>query len=114
MFGLCHQRVAGNLVVTHVGTQLHETWLQIRQTEEVIVAFDFHIDLLACIHRELVDDGLSEETMIHIGMAEGLQRRFPITLTEIAVDELKAWTEKTRRYDKDIGEDVDNPNVHLP
>ena len=52
--------------------------------------------------------------MIHISVAEGLQRRFPLALAEVAVDELKAWTEKTRRYDKDIGKDVDEPNVHLP
>jgi hypothetical protein len=80
----------------------------------MVIALNLHIDLLACIHRELVDDGLSKETMIHIRMAEGLKGGFPITLAEVAVDELIAWAEKTRRYDKDIGEDVDDPNVHLP
>ena len=76
------------------------------------IAVDIDMKVLASIHGETVDHHLTKQTVVLIGFKERLDGIKAPTLTEIAVDRLKAWSEQAGWYDKHIGKDIDNSDIY--
>jgi len=84
------------------------------QVQKMVISLNLHLEFPASIHRELVDDDFCEEAMVHVSVPESRYGRLSETLTEEAVDELKASTEETGGDYKNVGEDVDAPHIYPP
>ena len=111
---LRHQRIARNLVVSHVRAQLYETLRLSCQPFEVLVALDVDVEPLSGIHREFVDDGLCEHPVLQVSLTERRDDTQSEPLPEIPIDELETWTEKTGRYHKHVCEDIDASDIYSP
>ena len=87
---LANERVACNLVIADVSTQLNEAFFFRRKTKESIIVFNLHVELLACVHRELIDHDLTEEAVIDVSLPRGLQPSVSNSLAEVTVGNASA------------------------
>ena len=68
------QGVAGYFVVAYMRAELHKPFLLFGKLEEVLVAFDVNLELLSGIHGKLIDNSLSEQTMVDVCLPCRFQR----------------------------------------
>ena len=80
----------------------------------MIEALYLHLKRLTGIHCEFIYDSLSEDTMIQVGVPESLYGRLTESLPEETVDKLEAWAKQTGWHHKDIGEDIEEPDIYPP
>ena len=73
---------------------------------------DGDAEVAACIHGETVDDDLCEHVVVAVGHPKRFYWTVTPTLVEVMVDGLETVTEQTRRNDKYVSKDIDNPNVY--
>ena len=112
-FVLADERVACNLVVPDVCTQLHEALILCCESGEMLFSFSLHLELLACVHGEPVHHNLPEETVVDVGLPSGLQPAVPHALSEEAVGNASAGVEnQADRDNKDGHKEVEHPCVN--
>ena len=95
--------------------QLHESFLAFRETHEVLKAFNLDAELLAGIHRELIDHNLTEEAVVDVSLPCGLQPPVADATAEVAIGDASARVQQQAdRNDEDGHEEVEHSCVNVP
>ena len=79
---------------------------------EVLSSVNVDMEVLASIHGKAIDDYLTELAVVLPGLDKGLEGTETPATAEIAVDGPETGTEQAWGYDKDVGEEVDGPDVY--
>ena len=95
--------------------QQHEAFLLSREFGEMLGSFYLDVEFLAGVHRELVYDDLTEETVVDVGLPGGLYPAIPDALAEVAVDDASAWIKhQADGNDAERRESIYHPCVDVP
>jgi hypothetical protein len=79
---------------------------------EVLASVNVDVEVLASIHGKAVNDNLTKHAVVLPGLDKGLEGTETPATAEIAIDGPKTGTEQAWGYDKDVGEEVDGPDVY--